>query len=443
LAQKTTKGGQRCPPFLLASVSVHDLAGPRRSVTSWQHPPIQIQTEMCHNTLNMKKRNVRTAPAHRHPRALLLVLALLCLSLQLAISPAPVGADITEPGDWGIVTVSTVSPAGDPVVADIRLLKVVNGAEELHAYSVEGFLEAQVSTGTYVAYADKNGGFLAKSAVFNVAWHEHKHVVLEVRTVDIRDFAVSPEQQDSGALSRVRVDYSVVNLESEMPNSEIRLTVTRNSEPFETVTIVTVSALTLGTVSGPFYFTPAEGWAEGEYAFSLELYVDGELYAKTDERAFSQTGGGGTESWLWIVLVILGVLAAAAISVVAFLLLKKRQRREKTVRRAQELVPERRATAPPVEPAQPLEEPIQVDEPVGTSPSSLSSVSTLKTRIAALGGDQRIAQEGDEGPDTEKESSSASTLKARMASFKRDESPAEDADERPDTDSKGPGKAGR
>jgi hypothetical protein len=405
---------------------------------------------MCNNIVNMNWCNIRPALAPRYLRPLCAVLVLLCLSLQLAASATPVSADITEPGNWGVVTVSTVSPAGDPVVAHIRLLTVVNGAEELYTYSVEGSLETQVPSGSYVAYAYKNGGFLAKSDVFTVAWHEHRHVVLEVSTVGIRDFAISPERKASGELSRVRIDYSVINLETEMPNGEVRLTVTRNGGAFETVTIANPAPLAVGTVSGPFYYTPTRVWAEGEYGFSLQLYVGGELYAQTDELTFSRVGGGGVMSWLWIVLVVVGVLAAAAIGVVAFFLLKKRKKgekparaekkrhEEKPVRRAEEPAPKQPEPAPPVEPARHLEEPVQGEEPA-VPPASLSSVSTLKARMAALGRDQSIVQDTDKGPDADNAGSSASTLKARMDSLGK----VKDTDKGPDADNKGSGQAGK
>ncbi|MBN2098515.1 MAG: hypothetical protein JW753_02850 [Dehalococcoidia bacterium] len=382
-----------------------------------------------------------------------MVLILLCSLLQLVSSAAPVGADITEPGNWGVVTVNTVNPAGDPVVAHIRLLTVINGAEELLTYNVEGVLETQVTSGNYVAYAYKNGGFLAKSDVFDVAWHEHKYVVLAVSTVDIQDFAVSPEQRASGELSRVRIDYSVVNLEAEMPNGEVRLTVTRNGEPFETVTIANPAPLPQ-TLDGPFYYTPARSWAQGEYGFSLQLYADSQLYAETDELTFSKIGSGGLATWLLIVIVIAGVLAAAAVCASAFFLLKRRRKGEKPARaerkrheekpvlKAEEPAPKPEA-APPVEPARHLEEPVQGEEPVGQPASSLSSVSTLKARMAALGRDQGIAQETDQEPDADNEGSSASALKGRMASLDRNHGPVKDADKGPDTDNKGPGQAGK
>jgi len=356
----------------------------------------------------MNRWNIRPAPVPRYLKASCMAIVLLCLLLQLASSAAPVGADITEPGVWGIVTVSTVSPAGDPVVADIRLVSVINGVEQPYADNAQGLLEAQVPVGSYMAYADKNGGFLTKSDVFDVAWHDHQHVVLEVSTVDIQYFAIFPEQGASGELSRVKIGYRIVNLETEMPNGEVRLAVTRSGGLFETVTIANTAPLRLGTVHGPFYYAPARSWARGQYGFSLELYVDGQLYAETDELTFSKIGGG-IMSWLWIVLVIVGVLAVAAVGIVAFLLFKKRQKGEKPAsaekeryeenpaRRAEEAAP-KPEPAPPLEPARHLEEPVQEDEPIVQPDASLSSVSTLKARMAALGRDQGIGKADEEEP---------------------------------------------
>ena len=57
-------------------------------------------------------------------------------------------------------------------------------------------------------------------------------------------------------------------------------------------------------------------------------------------------------------------------------------------------------TAPPAEPSRSLEEPTQTEEPIA-QPATLSSVFTLKARIAALGHDQGSVEDADDGPDAD------------------------------------------
>jgi hypothetical protein len=398
----------------------------------------------------MNKRNMRPALAPRYIRPLCVLFVLLCSLLQLVISAAPVGADISEPGEWGVVTVKTVSPAGDPVVTDIGLMRIIDGAEQLYAYNVEPFtIEAQVLSGSYVAYAYKNGALLAKTDVFEVARHDHKQLALEVSTVEIRSFGVQPEARGSGELSQVQITYSLVNLEKVMANAEVRLTVTLNGALLETVPIVSVSSFPLGTSGEPFYYTPATSWREGEYGFSLQFHADGQLQAETSEQTLKVGGGGGLMSWLWIVIVILGVLAALTLGFLAFFLLKKRKTGQKPARadkKRHEQKPVSKAEepaskpepAPPAEPVRHLEEPVQGEEPI-VQPKPLSSVSTLKARMTALGRDQGIVEDADEEPDTGNKGSSASKLKARMDSLGK----VKDTDKGPDADNKGSGQAGK
>jgi hypothetical protein len=330
------------------------------------------------------------------------------------VESARLNADITVVGDSGTVSAKTVSPTGDPVIAQIRLFKVIGGANYEYAYSDDGIMEVLVSPGSFVAYAYKSGTSLAKTDVFEVAKDDYRDVVLEVRTIYFQGFGLQPEYLESGELSQARITYTVVNLEREMANAEVRLSVNLGGTLLDTVPILNVDPLTLGRVGAPYLYAPAAGWEKGTYGFSLQLYADGELQTETIEQTLKVGGGGGVASSLWIIFVILGILGTAGLGFLVFFLLKRRkkgekpEKAEKKERKKKEEKPARKAEEPlpkpapyrPPEPVRPVQ-PVRYQEPT-VEPATLSTVSSLKARMASMGRDQGTGKPAEEEPDAEK-----------------------------------------
>jgi hypothetical protein len=323
------------------------------------------------------------------------------------VGSARLNADVTVVGDSGTVTARTVSPGGDPVLAEIRLFRVIDGTRYEIGYSDVGTIEALVSPGNYVAYAYKNGQFLANSDVIAVAKDDRKDITLEVRTLYISGFGVEPQYLESGELSQARITYTVVNLEREMSSAEVRLSVTLGGVLLETVSVLTVDPLTMGRVGAPYLYAPTTGWAEGTYGFSLQLYAEGELKAETLEQPLKVGGGAGVASWLWIIFVILGILGAAGLGFLIFFLLKRRREEEKprkAEKKRKEEKPARKAEEPvrkpePYRPPEPVRPPPLPEEEPIVEPSPLASVSSLKARMASMGRDQGTGKPAEEEPD--------------------------------------------
>jgi hypothetical protein len=390
----------------------------------------------------------------KHTIVCCLALAVLCPLFRVAESGRSV-ADAADPDDFGVVTATMAGPAGDSATVQMKLFRVIDGLDYEYAYSDNGTIEAKIPPGSYVICAYDDGSLLARTEMFEVARYDHKYVVVELDTIHIQGFVVRPEYRDSGALSQVRIDHSIVNLGSGTGDVEVRLLVTKDGALLEAIPIMSYHPLLTGIQEWQFYYKPANGWARGEYGFSLELYVHGELYDETDELAMTSHGGSGLAAWLWILFVILGVLVAAGLGFLTFFLWKRKRRKgEKPVRAEKERREEKAAPAleeatpspepaPSAEPVHPMEEPTRkVGESIA-QPAPLSSVSTLKTRMATLGRDQGIVQETDKEPDSDNAGSLSSALKGRMASLDRNRGPVKDTDKGPDADSKGLGEAGK
>jgi uncharacterized membrane-anchored protein YhcB (DUF1043 family) len=208
-------------------------------------------------------------------------------------------------GESALVMVDTVSPSGQPVATVVRLFKIINGEPFEFAYNNIGHLEATVSPGSYVASAYNNGDKLAEEA-FEVAADEVKQVVLTVNTIFFSLFDINPAyNNETGELGFVQISYTLKNVYQQMLTSTVRLVVTRNGEPIEEIDILNLSPLNLGDFGAPYNYSPADGWKNGTYGFSLRLYVNSQLYAGTQEQTL-QVGSDSALPWWILVLAALG-----------------------------------------------------------------------------------------------------------------------------------------
>ena len=110
--------------------------------------------------------------------------------LQILGSAAQ-AASLTVVGESASVIVDTAGPSGEPVVAVIRLFKVVDGDSYEFAYSSTGHLEAMVSPGHFRAEAYSNGEKLAEEE-FDVANGDTRTLTLTIETIYFEGFAVNP-----------------------------------------------------------------------------------------------------------------------------------------------------------------------------------------------------------------------------------------------------------
>ncbi len=321
-------------------------------------------------------------------------------------------ASLVVTGDSASVMVNTVGPSGQPVVALVRLFRVVAGEGYEVAYSNTGSLQAKVAPGTFRAEAYSLTTFvpLCDPSTFDVAANEVKTVTLTVRMVYFEnDFVVIANyDSETKELLNARTLATLTNDFNTLANTEVRLIVTFNGDPLEVVTALGPLSLPVGQTGVPWNYIPAEGWKNGLYGFKYQLYVDGALVAETMEQTLKVGGGAGVASWLWIIFVILGVLGAAGLGFLIFFLLKRRKKEEEKPRKAEkkrkEEKPARKAEEPvrkpepyrPPEPVRPA--PLPEEEPI-VEPSPLASVSSLKARMAAMGRDQGTGKPAEEEPD--------------------------------------------
>ena len=195
-------------------------------------------------------------------------------------------------GESASVTVQAVSPDGEPVVAVVRLFKVIAGENYEFAYSETGTLEATVSPGSFIASAYVGGEKLAEES-FELAADEERTATLTVGTVYFEGFGIVPNyHSETGELAFGEIVYTVRNLYQPVANAEIILLVTRDGASLDEISLATLSPLDIGRVGLSYNYIPSGGWVDGSYGFKLQLNLDGEPYATTLEEQFDVSAGG-------------------------------------------------------------------------------------------------------------------------------------------------------
>jgi hypothetical protein len=326
-------------------------------------------------------------------------------------------ADLEVVGESGTVYVETVGRSGEPIAAVVRLYRVYNNRQYEVAYGDVGTLQARVAPGDFAVKAESKSGELLAQQSFQVAANEEKRISLTVETIYFEGFAANPAYStETGELGYAQITYTINNVYQPIPVATVRLVVTFNGNALEGPRVIhTFEPLQVRREGQPYDYRPVDGWRKGTYGFSLQLYTGEDLYASTREVTLEVGGGAAKGSSLWIIFVILGILGTAGLGFLIFFLLKRRQKGEKpekAEKKRKEEKPARKAEEPlpKPEPYRPAEhvrppEPVRYEEPTvepTAEPATLSSVSSLKARMASLGRDQGTGKPAEEEPDAEK-----------------------------------------
>ena len=110
-------------------------------------------------------------------------------------------------------------------------------------------------------------------------------MALTVDTIYFEGFAVTPAHNfKTGELGSALIVYTVTNIYQQVAHGEVRLAVTFNGAPLEKILLLNLDPLLVGKMGVPYSYTPTRGWQQGTYGFSLQLYIDGQIYTSSKER---------------------------------------------------------------------------------------------------------------------------------------------------------------
>ena len=238
-------------------------------------------------------------------------------------------ATLTVIGESAVVTVDSLAPSGEPVTGTIRLFRVIGDNQYECASSTTGHLEARVPPGHYVVWAEMNGTKQeGTEQEFDLVADEQKSLTLTIEIIYFELFDILPAYHpETNELGAVRISYTVRNVYQQVDKAEVRLVVTRNGDPLEEVSILTMEPLGVGRTGVPWDYTPSAGWQDGTYGFSLRLFINGELYASTNEKTLDVDVPGGSSSLLFIILGIIG--GGLLLGILIFALARRRKKGDK------------------------------------------------------------------------------------------------------------------
>ena len=239
-------------------------------------------------------------------------------------------AYLTISGDSARVSVTAINPDGMPVTAVVRLFKLIDERLSEVCYNETGHLEAIVAPGNFTAQAYV-GGNLLNETTFDVAANDNISILLQVGTIFFENPGILPYyDNNSGKLAFTKIYYTLKNVYQKVDQVSVKLVVNFNgnfleerdgsSFPFD-----------IGSASGSFDYTPTSGWANGQYSFTLELYVNGALYGSNPAMAFEvkNAGAGGGNNNLPL---IIGIVCAAAILIIIAFYMVHKSRKHKNIK---------------------------------------------------------------------------------------------------------------
>lgn len=257
-------------------------------------------------------------------------------------------------GESASISARAVSPDGDPIRAQIRLSKVIEGRLNELAVSDTGTVEAKVSPGRFTAVAFVGGAKLAEETV-DIQAGESKQVSLVVRTVYFEFFGTEPNyEENSERLVFVRMAYTINNLYEALNNVEVFLQVKRDGQPLEEVNLISFGRLDTGRTGGQHRYVPDAGWKKGDYSFNLELHIQGKPYIDSAQeivQVAELAQGPGPLSNLWRSVASKWWLIAIIALTIALSQLAARLRtllRDRRIPKKQEATPRQKEAVRPV-----------------------------------------------------------------------------------------------
>lgn len=228
-------------------------------------------------------------------------------------------------GESAMVSVQAKSPDGQPIVAMVRLYRVIEGKNFEVAYSDTGKINLKVAPGDFVAVSSIGGQQVARQA-FSAAAKDIKTLSLSGATVFFEGFGVVPNYQtDGGKLAFVQLVYTVNNLYQNVDKAEVVVSVSRDGSSPEATSLITLSPLALGRAGLNYNYVPVSGWEDGTYSFKLQLKLDGKPYAFSTEQQVVVAGTEKSGSGSTNIALFAGVAAAVVIAALGVLLLRKRR----------------------------------------------------------------------------------------------------------------------
>ena len=242
-------------------------------------------------------------------------------------------ANLTILGEAGSVSIVTLTHEGEPFTGIIRIFEQTESDSNLCGYSNTGISDMRLAPGDYKVECYLENTLVAEDS-FTLAADEEKSLTLTSRTAFIVGFSTVPNYYtESKELAFANMEYTIKNIYQHLEDIEVILKANLDGTVIDELSIFSLSTLNTGNTAASYNnYVPPEGWESGNYGFTIELHVQGELYNQSREVLLSTdivlpNQEPGSLNWYAIIVILMGTIMVAAAVFPAIVVHRRRRGR--------------------------------------------------------------------------------------------------------------------
>ena len=232
------------------------------------------------------------------------------------VGSAQLRTTLTVFGEAGTVTVTPLTPEGEPFAGEMHISQVENNQLVPASFANDVTLKDRLVPGKYQVVIYYQGTEVASQS-FDLAANEAKDIKLTVKTVFVVGMTAAPAyNQKDGKITTARINYTLKNVYKPLKDVRTVLTVTRDGKPLDEIEMIAMPTFDLISQDSRYTYIPSDGWQGGEYHFKVSVFANGNVLQSESEDQLLRVESGLTNTWIYL------IAAAAIIAVLAFLFAK-------------------------------------------------------------------------------------------------------------------------
>lgn len=180
-------------------------------------------------------------------------------------------------GDAGSVIIQTFDIFEDPLLATLTMYRTEGSHLVPVRTSDDGLITDRVIPGDYVVIGTIRGIEVLNES-FQVTDQTITQLDLYAQTIFVENIKITPLISESThLLSRIRIDYSLINIHTTVEDIRLVLVTTYQGEEINKAEESAIPFLPETLFESSFNTLPVDEWQAGNYTFRIEIYVGDHL----------------------------------------------------------------------------------------------------------------------------------------------------------------------